>query len=181
MQENSTFATKEGKNMKMLGIITILMGVIAILVPVATGLSVVLFVGLLVVAGGLLRMFWAFKSDSVGAGAMTFAIGGLTFLCGLALVTNPMFLSGFMTFLLVAYLIIDSVFEVTAALRIRPQEGWGWMMTGGIFSFVLGILLWAQFPVSGAMAVGVILGVKLVFVGIIILGVGSEVRAAAKI
>ena len=61
--------------MKMLGIITILMGVIAILVPVTTGLSVVLFVGMLVVAGGLLRMIWAFKSNSVGQGLMTFDRG----------------------------------------------------------------------------------------------------------
>ena len=180
MQDTSAVVANAGKTSKLLGIITIIMGVIAILVPVATGLSVVLFVGMLVLAGGLLRMFWAFKSDSVGQGLMTFAIGGLTCLCGLFLVINPQFLSGFMTILLVAYLIIDSAVEMTAAFRLRPQEGWGWMMTGGVFSFILGIMLWAQFPVSGALAVGVILGVKLVFVGIIILGVGSEVRAAVK-
>ena len=166
--------------MKLLGIITILMGVIAILVPVTTGLSVVLFVGMLVVAGGLLRMFWAFNSNSVSQGLMTFAIGGLTFLCGLVLVANPVFLSGFMTILLVAYLLIDSTLEITAAFRLRPLEGWGWMFTGGIFSFILGILLWAQFPVSGALAIGVMLGVKLVFVGIIMLGVGSTTQSESK-
>ena len=180
MQDNSTVATQEGKSVKMLGIITIIMGVIAILVPVTTGLSVVFFVGILVVAGGLLRMFWAFNSDSIGQGTMTFAIGGLTLLCGLALVTNPMFLSGFMTILLVAYLIIDSALEMTAAIRLRPKNGWGWMFSGGIFSFILGILLWAQFPVSGVLAVGVILGMKLIFVGIIMLGAGTEIRVAGK-
>ena len=165
--------------MKLLGIVTILMGVIAILVPVATGLSVFLFVGMLVVAGGFFRIFWAFKSDSVGQGLMTFATGGLTLLCGLALVANPQFLSGFMTILLVAYLIIDSAVEITAAFQLRPLQGWGWLFAAGVFSFILGVMLWAQFPVSGALAVGVILGVKLVFVGIIMLGVGSAVRDAA--
>ena len=178
MQDNSAVVANAGKTSKLLGIITIIMGVIAILVPVATGLSVVLFVGMLVVAGGVLRMLWAFKSDSVGQGVMTFAIGGLTLLCGLALVANPGFLSGFMTIIMVGYLIIDSAIEMSAALQMKPQEGWGWMFTGGVFSFILGIMLWAQFPVSGALAVGVILGVKLVSIGIIILGIGTEVRAA---
>ena len=95
-------------------------------------------------------------------------------------VANPQFLSGFMTILLVGYLIADSAFEITAAFQLRPQQGWGWMLTAGVFSFVLGVMLWAQFPVSGAMAVGVILGVKLVFVGILMLGVGSAVRAEVE-
>jgi uncharacterized membrane protein HdeD (DUF308 family) len=67
---------------------------------------------MLVVAGGIVRMIWAFKAGSLGKGWLRFAIGGLTLLCGIALVANPLFASGTLTIMLAAYFVVDGVFEI---------------------------------------------------------------------
>ena len=132
-------------------------------------------VGVFVVAGGIVRMIWAFKAGSLGKGLLMFAIGGLTLLCGLALVANPLFGTGFLTIVLAAYFVIDGIFETVGGSRLRPEPGWGWMLFGGIVSILFGLMIWAQFPLSGAWAIGILLGIKLFFVGLIMVTGGSSV------
>ena len=124
-------------------------------------------------------MIWAFRSGSLGMGLLTFAIGGLTLLCGIALVTHPIFASGILTIILAVYLVLDGVFEVSAAFQVRPSSGWVWLLVCGVISFLLGLMIWQQFPLSGAWAIGILLGVKLLFVGMTMIGVGSMARSNA--
>ena len=58
------------------------------------GLSLLWILGILVVAAGLIRMFWAFQTGSLGKGVLVSAIGGLTLLCGIALMANPLGAAG---------------------------------------------------------------------------------------
>jgi len=46
--------------------------------------------------------------------------------------------------------------------------------------YQFGIMIWGQFPLSGVWAIGILLGIKLVFVGLIMLMGGSAVRSMAK-
>jgi uncharacterized membrane protein HdeD (DUF308 family) len=136
--------------------------------------------GLLVLAAGIVRIVWAFQAGSFGKGLLMFAIGGLTLLCGIALVANPLFVSGVLTVMLALYFILDGISELVAGLRLRPGSGSGWMLFGGIVSILLGIIIWAQFPLSGVWAIGIVLGIKLFFVGLIMIMGGSAVRSMAK-
>jgi uncharacterized membrane protein HdeD (DUF308 family) len=172
-------AANGSKNMKIFGIITIIMGILAIAAPLITGLSVVFMVGLLVLLGGIARMAWAFKADSLGKGLPGFAIGVLTLLCGVVLVTDPLLASGVLTIILALYFLIDGVLEVTAALQVRPSSGWGWLLAGGVLSCLLGLMIWQQFPLSGAWAIGFLLGLKLLFIGMIMISVGPISRSSA--
>ena len=90
MSEVLDAAKGAGTRMSLLGGITMALGFFAMLSPLATGLSIALLVGILVLGGGIVRMIWAFKADGLGKGILMFAIGGLTFVCGLALVGNPL-------------------------------------------------------------------------------------------
>lgn len=167
-----------GRKMTLLGIITIILGVAAIAAPAITGLSVVVTVGFLVIAGGILRMMWAFGAGSFGRGLLAFALGGLTLLCGLSMVTDPLIASGVLTILIAAFLTADGVAEIAGAFSV--PSGRGWMIIGGIASIILGVMIWRQFPLSGVWAIGVLLGVRLLFSGIVILTVGSAGRGLAK-
>jgi uncharacterized membrane protein HdeD (DUF308 family) len=109
------------------------------------------------------------------------AIGGLTLLCGIALVANPLFASGVLTILLTVYLILDGIAEIAAGFQLRPQAGWGWLLFGGIVSIWLGLMIWSQFPLSGAWAMGILLGIKLFFIGLIMVAGGSTVRSMATV
>jgi len=167
--------------MKILGVIAIILGILALLTPVLTGFSIVMLLGVLVLIAGIDRIIWAFQAESLGRGLLMFAIGGLTLLCGIALIANPLFVSGVLTVLLAVYFILDGAFELTAGLRLRPEEGWGWLLAGGIVSVLLGIMIWVQFPLSGVWAMGVLLGIKLIFIGLIMVMATSAVRTLARV
>ena len=174
-------AAKTGStSMTVFGIITIILGMFAMLAPGLTGLSVVLLLGGIVLAAGIVRIIWAFRAGSFGKGLLMFAIGGLTLLCGIVLLAHPLFASGVLTILLAVYFIVDGIFEIVAAVQLHPGAGWGWMLFGGIVSIWLGIIIWRQFPLSGVWAIGILLGIKLFFVGLIMVTGGSALRSVAK-
>jgi len=181
MTEFADIAQKRGTNMTVIGMVTMILGILAMLTPMLTGFSILVLVGILVVLAGLVRMYWAFQAGSLGRGLLMFAIGGLTLLCVIVLLANPLFASAVLTMVLAFYLFLDGAAEIVAALNRRPETGWGWLLFGGIVSILLGIMIWRQYPLSGMWAIGVLLGVKLLFIGLGILTLGSKVRAAAKV
>jgi len=180
MNEFADAAKAGGNRMTLFGVIAIILGILAMLAPVLTGMWVIILVGVLVLIGGIVRIIWAFQAGSLGKGLPMFAIGGLTLLCGIVLLAHPLFASGILTILLALYFVLDGISEIVAGVRLRPGSGWGWMLFAGIVSIWLGIIIWGQFPLSGVWAIGILLGIKLFFVGLIMLKGGSAVRSTAK-
>jgi uncharacterized membrane protein HdeD (DUF308 family) len=176
---NLTEAAKAGgKRMTAFGIIAIILGMLAMLAPGLTGVSIAMLLGGLVVVSGIVRMIWAFQSGSLGRGLWMFAIGVLTLLCGIALLANPLFASSVLTILLAVYFVLDGISEIAAGFG-RMGDGGGWLLFGGIVSVLLGVMIWAQYPLSGAWAMGTLLGIKLFFVGLTMITAGSTVRSMA--
>jgi uncharacterized membrane protein HdeD (DUF308 family) len=168
-----------GRMMVVFGIISLMLGIAAIVSPAVTGMSVVMTVGLLVMAGGIMKMLWAFAAESFGKGVLAFALGGLTLLCGLSMAGNPLFASAFLTLIIAGFLFADGVAEIVGAFRLDAQAGRTWMVIGGIASILLGVMVWRQFPLSGAWAIGVLLGFKLLIGGIVMIAVGAARRGLA--
>src|SRR5512135_750518 len=106
-----------GKRMTLFGVIAILLGLLAILTPAVVGTSVLVILGVIVLAAGIVRMVWSFGSGSVGKGLLMFALGLLTFLCGVGLIANPLFASGFLTVVLAVYFFLDGLAEIVAAFK----------------------------------------------------------------
>ena len=144
MSEVVDNARKGGTAMSIFGVMLIILGMLSMLAPGLTGLSVAVFVGFLVLFGGAVRVVWAFRAGSLGRGILTFVIGVLTLIAGLMLVTDPLLASGFLTIMLAVYLIVDGVAEISAGIQRRPEPGSGWLIFGGATSIFLGIMIWAQ-------------------------------------
>jgi uncharacterized membrane protein HdeD (DUF308 family) len=168
-----------GKSMTVFGVIAIILGIFAMMMPGLTGVWVVYFLGVIVLVAGIVRMIWAFQSGGLGKGLLMFAIGLLTLLAGLTLLANPLFASGVLTVMLAFYFILDGIGEISAGLKLRPADGWGWLLFGGIVSIMLGLMIWRQFPLSGVWAIGILLGIKLFFIGLIMVTAGSAARSIA--
>ena len=163
-------------SMKWMGILTIIFGILAMMMPYITGQSVLMLIGIMVMAGGIIRMIWAFKAGSLGKGILVFIIGGLTLLAGLWIITEPFIAAGALTIVLSIYFFIDGFAEIMAAFSLT--EGKGWLIFDGVVTVILGILLFLGFPFSGPVAVGVLLGIKLLLAGITMLTLGSVVKQA---
>jgi uncharacterized membrane protein HdeD (DUF308 family) len=119
----------------------------------------------LITAAGLSMTVYAFKAGSFGKGLLQFLFGGITVLCGVAMFSTPMQGMLTLTGILLAYFLVDGIFAIISGIRGKGAPGWGWMIVSGIASIVLAIILWRQWPVSGAYAIGLLVGIRLIFTG----------------
>lgn len=167
-----------GSRMRLMGWLSIIFGVLAIAMPWVAGQSVLVLVGILVMAAGLMRMLWAFQAGSLGKGILAFLIGVLTLLAGIAVLSHPLMSSAVLTLLLAIYFIADGLAELIAAFSV--PEGKGMLFFDGVVTVILGVLIYTGFPLAGTMAIGIFLGIKLLLTGIMMLTVRSAAKQALQ-
>jgi uncharacterized membrane protein HdeD (DUF308 family) len=170
---------KDATLLIIIGILMVFLGVFSIITPMLTGLAISVVIGIFLIIGGILQVIFALKAKAWSSGIWAFIIGLLTLICGLIMVFKPVFGLTSLTLVLAIYFIIDGLTEIMEAFKLKPINGWGYMLFGGIVSLLLGVLIWAQWPVSGAWAIGILVGVKLLFAGWAIMGIGFAGRSIA--
>ena len=74
------------------------------------------------------------------------------------------------------YFFIEGIWKVIAAFKFRPDPAWIWFLIGGLVSLILCSMIWNQWPLSGIMAVGILVGVDLLMTGISLVMLGSVVK-----
>ncbi len=165
--------------MTLLGVAMLILGVLALAAPLWTGVAATLLVGCLVLAAGVAQCAFSFQAGSFGQKLLGLLLGLLTSICGVVMVAHPLLNLSFLTLALAAYFLTAGIFESISALRVRPLRGWGWILAGGLLSLLLGGLIRAQWPLSGAWAIGVLVGIKVVFLGLTMITLGSAARSLA--
>ncbi len=146
------------------GICLLLLGVVAIGRSVtATIVSMLFFGWLLVLACGIevaqaiLVWHWAGFFHHLVA-AILFGVTGVLIL------TRPVLGAEVITMLMAVFFLISGLFQFVGSLWVA-LPGWGWQAADGIIAFVLGLLVLAQWPVSGLWVIGLFLGIDLIFYG----------------
>jgi uncharacterized membrane protein HdeD (DUF308 family) len=162
------------------GVLTVITGFLALVAPLVAGLSVALAVGVLLIVAGVSRLFLAFRMGSFGHGLLVFLIGLLSIVAGGYMIGRPGMALVTLTLFLAAYFLVEGIFEIIWAFRLRPIKGWGWTLFSGIVALALGIMIWRQFPVSGVWAVGTLVGVSMIIGGASLASVCAAARSAAK-
>jgi len=161
-----------------MGIAILVMGVLAIVAPFIAGTAVVVVVAVALIAAGIANLLFAFRAESLGRGLLTGLFGGVAVLAGVGMLLRPGLGLASLTLLLIAYFLLDGLFGIVAAIRLKPTAGWGWGLVGGLVSVLLAVLIGRQWPVSGLWAVGVLVGVGLIFRGLSLImlgGIGARV------
>jgi uncharacterized membrane protein HdeD (DUF308 family) len=174
-------AKKNSGLLIFLGILTVVFGVFAVGTPFITGVAVTLFVGVMLAVSGVAQIVHALKSKQWGTGFWGSLIGLLGLVAGLLMIFRPLVGLVAMTMLLAVYFLVDGVCEIIAAFRIKPDRGWGWVLFNGVIALILGLMIWRQWPVSGAWAIGLLVGIHILLTGwsMIILGSGARRIAGA--
>ncbi len=170
----ATQAAREGaRTGTMFGIVTLILGILCIVAPGISGVSVTVMVAVLLIAAGLARLVFAFQADSFGKGVLIFLFGGVSVLCGVLMIARPVLGLASLTMILAAYFVADGIVDMIAAFKVKPVKGWGWMLFGGILSLVLAGMIIYEWPVSGLWAIGVLVGVRLIFAGWSMIALGT--------
>lgn len=171
--------TADAKRAKIIGVVMIVAGVLALLAPFVAGVSAMMAMGSMLLIGGVLQCVLAFQAGAFGRGLPVLLVGVLTLAAGGLMIARPVSALAGMTILLAGYFIATGVLEAMAGFSAKPEPGWGWLLFGGVISIVLGVMLWRQFPLSGIWAVGTLIGVRMLFGGFTIFSIGSAVGQGA--
>ena len=169
-----------GKKVRNLGIFLVILGALSIWAPQVTGKTLAVVIGVLMIFGGAGRAMFSWIAPSWGSALLRAAVGILTVVAGVYMLTQPEVGSRALAIVLMAYLFVDGVTSLIMALKMPPVVSGGWMIMGSLASIGLGVLMWMQWPASGELAVGILIGVKLVMDGIALIGLGMAAKAVAE-
>ncbi len=161
------------------GIILLIAGTLAILSPFVAGVSITMLVGAMLAVSGIGQCFLAFKTGAFGRGLMVFVVGVLMTITGFYMMNQPIAGLATLTIILMSYLLATGVLEIIVAFQLKPADGWGLELFNGIVTLLLGIMLWRQFPLSGAWAIGILFGIKMIFSGLAFVIIGRNVKKMA--
>jgi len=161
------------------GIILIVAGTLALLSPFVAGVSITILVGAMLAVSGIGQSVLAFKTGAFGRGLMVFVVGVLMAIAGFYMMNQPLAGLATLTIILMSYLLATGALEIIVAFQLKPANGWGLQLFNGIVTLLLGILLWRQFPLSGAWAIGILLGIKMIFSGWAFVFIGRNVKKMA--
>jgi uncharacterized membrane protein HdeD (DUF308 family) len=157
--------SRSWKPLMFVGVAAIILGCIAILVPAVASVGTAIFIGwVLVVVGGILFAA-AFSAHSVGTVAMRMSWALLTLLVGIWLIVEPH--SGTLTLTLVLgiYFLFMGLSRITVAFVGRGRPNAGLLALSGVAGLLIGILVLAKFPSSADWAIGLLVGIDLIFAG----------------
>ncbi len=147
------------------GIVWVVLGTFALIMPLAAGLAVELVLGAVLTLGGISQCIHGF-SHRAWHGSGSQILGGLlATVAGLLLLFFPM--SGVMTLtlLLSMFFIFSGAIRLFLSTRLKGLSGSGLMMTSSILGIVIGILILVGWPTSSMWAIGVLAGIELIFSG----------------
>ncbi len=148
-----------------LGIALIIVGIAAIAFPFVSTVAAKIVLGWLFLIGGLLLVIHAFSAPGWKGFIWNLLIGILYLIAGGYLAFFP--LTGLLTLALVLAIlfIVEGIFETIMAFRVRPHEGWVWLLLSGIAAIAVGIIIAMAFPGSAVWALGLLVGINLLFTG----------------
>lgn len=148
-----------------LGIILIVLGSLAIVMPLAATLTAEFLLGWVFLIGGVVMAFHAFRSRRWGRFFLEILIGALYFAAGLLLLYRPLVGMFGLTIFLGAFFTIEGIFRIIQALQMRPIANWGWVLISGIISLLLGFVVVAGLPLTALWIAGLVVGIDLLFGG----------------
>jgi uncharacterized membrane protein HdeD (DUF308 family) len=163
------------------GIVLVVLGAFAIILPQIASLAVTIWLGwLFLISGvfGLVSSFWLRQAPGFWWSLLSavLAIG-----VGVALIASPIAGVLSLTYLLIAFFIVEGVASIMYAIEHRREltGGWGWMLASGIVTLALGAIILAGLPGSAAWAIGLIVGIDMVFGGSALIAIALTARSAA--
>ena len=168
--------TKTSKNIKTWGWVILIAGIFALLAPLLAGAFITIMVGAMVFVAGVTRVIDAFQ----GGGFWTGLFGAIYCMAGFMIMADPLPGLLALTMVLTIYFMAIGISEIAAAIQMRPAHGWGFLLFSGVVSTLLAIMIWNQWPLSGAWAVGTLVGIQLIFSGMTMITLGSAAKKLTK-
>jgi uncharacterized membrane protein HdeD (DUF308 family) len=164
------------------GIILVILGLAAIALPPIAGLATALILGWLFLLGGMVGLVATFSQRNAPGFWWALLSAIVAILAGGVLMANPVAGVATLTYVLVAFFVIDGVLIIVMAFEHRRElsDRWQWMMIGGIMDLILAVLIISGLPGSLAWALGLLVGIDLLFGGTSLIAMALSARRTSS-
>ena len=148
-----------------LGIVLLILGAIGFVHVFAATLVSVIFIGTLMLIGGVGELIHAWRVKQL-AGFLFWSASGLLYAAaGIVALVNPVVGASILTLLLGATLIAVGALRLWLWFNNRGQRGWPWLALSGLITLAAGILIAALWPGNSMWLLGLLLSIDLLFQG----------------
>jgi uncharacterized membrane protein HdeD (DUF308 family) len=153
------------KTLMFVGVAAIVIGCIAILVPAVASVGTAIFIGWILLILGAFLVAAAFSAHSVGSLVVRLIWAALTVVVGVWLIVEPHNGTLTLTFVLGVYFLFMGLTRIAVAFMGRGQQGAGLVGLSGVAGLLIGVLVLIEFPDSADWAIGLLVGIDLIFAG----------------
>jgi uncharacterized membrane protein HdeD (DUF308 family) len=164
------------------GIVLVILGTLALMAPTIASVAATVFFGwILLLSGivGLISTWRARKAPGFGWSLLSALVG---IVAGLLLLAWPLSGTVSLTAVLIVFLVLEGGVSIMYALEHRGALSgqWGWMLASGILDVILGVLLFIGLPATALWALGLLVGINMLFGGwaLILMALHARPRAA---
>ena len=160
------------------GIVLVLLGFAAIMLPQVATLAFTLVIGWLFLISGIIGLITTFYMRNAPGfwWSLFSAVVGIA--AGLVLLRWPISGTVSLTVVLITFFIMEGIITIMYAIDHRNQlsQRWGWMLASGIVDLILAGIIFAGLPESATWALGLLVGINLVFGGTAMIGMALAAR-----
>jgi uncharacterized membrane protein HdeD (DUF308 family) len=153
------------KALMAIGALAIFIGCVAIVVPEVASVGTAIFIGWILLIAGAFLAAGAFMAHSIGSVILRLIWALLTVIVGLWLIVEPHNGTLTLTLVLGIYFLFMGLTRIAVAFAARGQGGAGLVGLSGVAGLLVGILVLAKFPSSADWAIGLLVGIDLIFAG----------------
>ena len=164
------------------GVAMVVIGVLAILAPLASGVLFDMFFGALFIAAGIVELIDAFRAGTWQRGVLLALAGLVTVAAGVVYIARPVVGLVVLTVMFLGYLVFVGVFRIVMAFQLpRGAPGRFWAFVSGVVALVLAYLTIGQMPNISLWLIGTFVGVSLIFAGVARISLGRGFRKATDL
>ena len=163
------------------GIVLIILGTLAVLVPAVASLAATIVFGWILLLSGIIGLISTFRARQAPGFGWSLLSALLGIVAGIILLTMPLQGTFSLTAVLIAFLIVEGVATVLFALEHRKGASgrWSWLLASGILDIGLGGILLAGLPGTAVWALGVLVGINMIFGGWSLVWMALHARSEA--
>jgi len=163
------------------GVVLLVLGASAIALPVLATVAFTIILGWLFLVSGVVGLFTTIWMRGAPGFWWSLLSAVLGIVVGLLLLASPLRGAVSLTLVLVAFFVIEGVATIMFALEHKRELSgrWAWMLVSGIIDLVLAVMIFAGLPSSAAWAIGLLVGINMVFGGAALIALSLDARKEA--
>lgn len=163
------------------GVALVILGIIAIAVPRVATIAVEVLLGWVLLLSGLVGLIATLRVRSAPGVGWAIVSGFLGIIVGLLLLWRPLSGAITMTLILAIFFLIEGIASILYARDHRRELSgrWSWMLISGIIDLVLAAFIFLGLPATAIWAIGLLVGINMIFGGWALAGIALRARDTA--